>query len=111
MALKVMSNFAFYASHIFKGLFGIAVRTEEFIFDWFKVYEFFELNEFTSSQFTIEKLLSSIDFDNAKVIVEYGAGIGNISIEILRRMRKNAKLLMFEIKEDLIASFKNEYDE
>lgn len=64
---------------------------------------------FPSSQFTTEKLLAPIDFENAKVIVEYGAGVGNISIEILRRMRKDAKLLVFEINEDLIEFLKNEY--
>ena len=66
---------------------------------------------FPSSQFTTEKLLAPIDFENAKVIVEYGAGVGNISIEILRRMRKDAKLLVFEINEDLIAFLKNEYND
>lgn len=66
---------------------------------------------FPSSQFTTDKLLAPIDFENAKVIVEYGAGVGNISIEILRRMRKDAKLLVFEINEDLVAFLKNEYDD
>lgn len=64
---------------------------------------------FPSSQFTTDKLLAPIDFENAKVIVEYGAGVGNISIEILRRMRKDAKLLVFEINEDLVNFLKNEY--
>ena len=33
MALEVMSKFAFYASHVMKGLFDIAMGTEEFIYD------------------------------------------------------------------------------
>lgn len=66
---------------------------------------------FPSSQFTIEKILAPIDFENARLIVEYGAGVGNISIEILRRMHKDAKLLVFELNEDLIEFLRNEYDD
>lgn len=33
MALEVMSKFAFYASHVIKGLFEIALGKEEFIYD------------------------------------------------------------------------------
>lgn len=33
MALEVMNKFAFYATHVLKGLFDIAVGTEEFIYD------------------------------------------------------------------------------
>lgn len=32
MALEVISKFAFYASHVIKGLFEIAVGKEEFIY-------------------------------------------------------------------------------
>lgn len=62
-----------------------------------------------SSQFVIDKLLAPIDFEYARLIVEYGAGIGNISIEILRRMHKDAKLVVFELNEDLITFLENEY--
>lgn len=64
---------------------------------------------FPSSQFVVDKVLAPIDFENARLIVEYGAGIGNISIEILRRMHKDAKLLVFEINEDLIEFLQTEY--
>lgn len=64
-----------------------------------------------SSQFLTEKILAPIDFENARVIVEYGAGVGNISIEILRRMRSDAKLLVFELNEDLVAFLKKEYND
>lgn len=66
---------------------------------------------FPSSQFMTEKILAPIDFKNARLIVEYGAGVGNISIEILRRMRRDAKLLVFELNEDLIDFLKTEYDD
>lgn len=64
---------------------------------------------FPSSQFVVEKILAPIDFDKARLIVEYGAGVGNISIEILRRMHKDAKLLVFELNEDLVTFLRNEY--
>lgn len=64
---------------------------------------------FPTSQFVIEKLLAPIDFENAQLIVEYGAGVGNISVEILRRMRKDATLLVFELNQDLIKFLKTEY--
>lgn len=64
---------------------------------------------FPSSQFVVDKVLAPIDFENSRLIVEYGAGIGNISIGILRRMRKDAKLLVFEINEDLIEFLRTEY--
>ena len=64
-----------------------------------------------SSQFLTEKILAPIDFENARVIVEYGAGVGNISIEILRRMRSDAKLLVFELNEDLVSFLKTEYND
>lgn len=66
---------------------------------------------FPSSQFMTEKILAPIDFASTKLIVEYGAGVGNISIEILRRMRKDAKLLVFELNEDLIDFLKTEFDD
>lgn len=64
---------------------------------------------FPSSQFVVDKILAPIDFEKARLIVEYGAGVGNISVEILRRMRPDAKLLVFELNEDLIQFLRNEY--
>ncbi|XP_031639578.1 uncharacterized protein LOC116351600 [Contarinia nasturtii] len=130
MALEVMANFSFYASHVLRGLFNIAIGAEEFIYDdqgniisklpskrkQVLVFAKNFLKEpvmlgaaFPSSQFVVDKVLAPIDFENSKLIVEYGAGVGNISIEILRRMRKDAKLVVFEINEDLIEFLKNEY--
>ncbi|XP_031638152.1 uncharacterized protein LOC116350500 [Contarinia nasturtii] len=130
MAMEVISKLVFYVCHVVKGLFEIAVGKEEFIYDdkgniisklpskrkQVLVFARNFLKEpvmlgsaFPSSQFTTDKLLAPIDFKNATLIVEYGAGVGNISIEILRRMRKDAKLLVFEINEDLIEFLKSEY--
>lgn len=50
-----------------------------------------------SSKFLIDSLLEDIDFENAKCIVEYGSGTGRVTREILKRARKDAKIICFEI--------------
>jgi phospholipid N-methyltransferase len=53
-----------------------------------------------SSPFLIEHLLSQIDFARAKVVVEYGPGVGNISQEVLARLAPDAHLVLIELNED-----------
>lgn len=55
-----------------------------------------------SSRFLIEELLGKVDWDRAKVIVEYGPGVGNITAEILRRMRPDARLVVIEMNSDFV---------
>jgi len=50
-----------------------------------------------SSRFLRNKVLKNIDFRNAKYIVEYGPGTGPVTKEILKRARKDARILCFEI--------------
>lgn len=50
-----------------------------------------------SSKFLIDEILKNIDFKNAKYIVEYGSGTGRITKEILKRARKDAKIICIEI--------------
>jgi len=50
-----------------------------------------------SSKFLIDSLLEDIDFKNAKCVVEYGSGTGRVTKEILKRARKDAKIVCFEI--------------
>jgi len=50
-----------------------------------------------SSKFLTDEVLKSIDFKNARCIVEYGPGTGRMTTEILKRARKDAKILCFEI--------------
>lgn len=49
-----------------------------------------------SSKFLTDEILKNIDFKNARYIAEYGPGTGCITVEILKRARKNAKILCFE---------------
>ena len=52
-----------------------------------------------SSKFVCKEMVSFIDFSTAKVIVELGAGDGVITKHILKGMRPDAKLLVFEVNE------------
>jgi len=59
-----------------------------------------------SSRFLIKQLLEPIDWDKAKVIVEYGPGVGGITAEILRRMRPDAHLIAIEMNPDFVGFLK-----
>ncbi|HEY1724468.1 MAG TPA: rRNA adenine N-6-methyltransferase family protein [Steroidobacteraceae bacterium] len=49
-----------------------------------------------SSRFLVNQVLQPIDWDRARVIVEYGPGVGTITQEILRRMHPDARLIAIE---------------
>lgn len=55
-----------------------------------------------SSRFLIKQLLQPIDWNQARVIVEYGPGVGVITAEILRRMRSDAVLIAIEMNPDFV---------
>jgi len=50
-----------------------------------------------SSRFMARKITEGIDWDQAKCIVELGAGTGPITAEIVRRVRPQTKLLVIEL--------------
>jgi phospholipid N-methyltransferase len=55
-----------------------------------------------SSRFLIRQLLQPIDWAAAEVIVEYGPGVGNITAEILKRMRPDALLIAIETNPEFV---------
>ena len=55
-----------------------------------------------SSPFLIKRVLRRIDWSTARVIVEYGAGVGTFTAEILRRMRPDAVLVVFETNDEFV---------
>ncbi len=65
-----------------------------------------------SSRFLIRQLLQPIDWSAARVIVEYGPGVGSITAEILQRMRPDATLIAIETNPEFVqflqASFADE---
>src|ERR1700692_749825 len=55
-----------------------------------------------SSRFLIKQLLEPVDWAQARVIVEYGPGVGSITTEILRRMRPDASLIAIETNPEFV---------
>ncbi len=55
-----------------------------------------------SSRFLVDQVLESIDWGRARVIVEYGPGVGTFTCEILRRMRCDAQLVAIETNRDFV---------
>jgi phospholipid N-methyltransferase len=55
-----------------------------------------------SSRFLIRTLLGELDFARARVIVEYGPGVGTFTHEILARMRPDAMLLALETNREFV---------
>ncbi|MGI9178923.1 MAG: class I SAM-dependent methyltransferase [Longimicrobiaceae bacterium] len=55
-----------------------------------------------SSRFLTKELLKQIDWKRARVIVEYGPGVGNITTEILRRLRPGGKMIVFETNAEFV---------
>ena len=56
-----------------------------------------------SSRFLIKQLLEPIDWTRAGVIVEYGPGVGGITLELLRHMRADAVLIAIEMNPDFVS--------
>jgi phospholipid N-methyltransferase len=55
-----------------------------------------------SSRFLINGLLKHIEWKRARVIVEYGPGVGTITTEILKRLDRDGKLIVFETNGDFV---------
>lgn len=55
-----------------------------------------------SSPFLVRRLVDRIDFGNARVIVEYGPGVGTITRELLERMPSGATLLALETNPEFV---------
>jgi len=46
--------------------------------------------------------MAQIDWDRARVLVEFGPGVGTITRQVLKRMRHDAVLLVIELNEDFV---------
>jgi phospholipid N-methyltransferase len=55
-----------------------------------------------SSRFLVSRLLRQVNWRAAEVIVEYGPGVGVFTAQILRRMRPDATLVVFETNGDFV---------
>lgn len=55
-----------------------------------------------SSKYAVKKVLDRIDFKTARVIVEYGPGLGCFTAEILRQMHPECRLIAIEKNEKFV---------
>ncbi|QTF93801.1 rRNA adenine N-6-methyltransferase family protein [Halomonas sp. BM-2019] len=55
-----------------------------------------------SSPFLVRRLLEQIDWENVRVVVEYGPGVGTITRELLRRMPPDSTLVVLETNQDFV---------
>lgn len=62
-----------------------------------------------SSRYVVRRLLERIDWTKARVIVEYGPGIGNVTREMLRRLRPDGVLIALELNPEFVQYMKGEY--
>jgi phospholipid N-methyltransferase len=55
-----------------------------------------------SSRFLISDLMRQIDWRRARVVVEYGPGVGNITAEVLKHLRSDGHMVVFETNDDFV---------
>jgi phospholipid N-methyltransferase len=79
------------------------VRSDMALFarNFFK-YPFMLGSVVPSSPFLVKDLMARVDWDRARVLVEYGPGVGTFTREILRRMRPDAVLVAIELNTDFV---------
>lgn len=53
-----------------------------------------------TSRFGVEKVLEKIDFQETRLILEYGPGTGNFTTPLLKNMTENSKLIAIEKNSD-----------
>lgn len=62
-----------------------------------------------SSPFLVKRMLDHVDWQRARVLVEYGPGVGTFTQEILSRMHPEAVLIVLETNEDFVAYLSQAY--
>lgn len=62
-----------------------------------------------SSRFLAQKMLESIDFSSAKVIVELGPGTGVFTRRMLEQLRPDGILLVFELNDNFMKQLQKEF--
>jgi phospholipid N-methyltransferase len=55
-----------------------------------------------SSSFLVNDMMNQVDWERARVLVEYGPGVGTFTREILKRMRPDAVLVAIELNTDFV---------
>lgn len=60
-----------------------------------------------SSPFLVKDIMAQIDWGRARVLVEFGPGVGTITREALKRMRQDAVLVVIELNPDFVEFLRN----
>lgn len=66
---------------------------------------------FPSSRFLIQRILDRIDWAKARVIVEYGPGVGNVSQELLRSLRPDGCLILIETNAEFVQLLRRRFSD
>src|ERR1700751_1154067 len=64
-----------------------------------------------SSPTLIDRVLNPVQWDDARLIIEYGPGVGSFTTEILRRMPDKATLIAIEMNGDFVEYLRNNADD
>ncbi len=64
-----------------------------------------------SSKVLIDRMLGPVQWDEVKLFVEYGPGVGTFTRPILDRLAPDAKLIAVDTNEDFIAFLKKDIDD
>jgi phospholipid N-methyltransferase len=62
-----------------------------------------------SSRFLVDEILRQIEWNRARLIVEYGPGVGTFTGEILDRLPSDGKLVVLEMNEDFVAYLRSTF--
>jgi len=62
-----------------------------------------------SSKYAVKRVLDHVDFENARIIVEYGPGLGVFTAEILRKMSPDCRLIAFETNAGFIEKLEKRF--
>lgn len=60
-----------------------------------------------SSRFLVDDVIAQVNWEKARVVVEYGPGVGTITQEALKRMRPDATLIAIELNPDFCRFLKD----
>jgi len=64
-----------------------------------------------SSRVLIEKMLAPVDWENTKLFVEYGPGVGTFTRPILEKLRPDATLITIDTNAEFTAFLKDSIDD
>lgn len=64
-----------------------------------------------SSKVLIDRMLAPVDWEQTRLFVEYGPGVGTFTRPILERLVPDARLIAIDTNPDFIAYLKKEFDD